>query len=1016
MAADDPYKTKWGGDYASDEPGEDPYKTDWGSQHSSDTPDKEVYKTPGNAPSDIHGQPVPKDEAIADNTGKKKAPDREELSQKEKTGAGSKYEDQVGGGYKPGGQRKSGRFKVKLTKRRLLVGGGVTGFIIAAIISFFAIGPLEIIHLSHILQQPFSKSDSDSSNRLGKLFRAARKNDIGETRVGRLGSKIFGKTIQQLSDIGVDIERNPLTGAPTRTNFDTEKLKTQFPELDGASDSEVKSFLADKLGVTTDQITGSGTKFAIDQLDLNLKATSLLTNNTLGLLDDGTIVGAIKSRVLSSFFNLPSLFHPFKRAIADKENSIANGVQRRAAEQQDEQAREGSLTDPAIEGEGEAAAKDVVGENNTYTKGIIGALVVTGGACVVYKTAGDIIKINRDLVVIPAALRATDVIAVGEQAGSGQDLSGNQVGTLIDSFSDQNGNTIWQGQALDALSNGGTTNQSLTDLPPDYKSAFNGDTTAASLQSGANTVINVATAGIFGAGSACSTAGIIVQGAIVLTASAISAFGDLASAGTLTPAVSAELALYWGAKQVFNVASTGIALHFINNFVLGKTTAKLAKDAFSGPVGGDLLAYGARGSANISAIASGGISLGNKASISLAAQEQKQSEQQFQSMSLAKRLFDPYDYRSAISKIIDNTGTSPARTVSRIGNLFTNFSSMFVHSFSALMPHAQAAGTPYSWNFPQYGLPDNILNDPSLADPYTNADAVAKLLDGSGGPGYISRAMACFGVTISNQNSDNVWDALPTTDVDPSSDSYISANCNDTDEDWHRVIMFVFDTATMKAAACYESDEQSCVDLGAEAGTSGSSGSSTNNPGSTTGSLPTGTAQQLAQQLVPYVNNGKIKCVGLGGNYGCSDITNTATGVSIKGGVGCTVDSLQPALLGMLLKLAQMGHTFALSALCSDHHNDSLNGHAGGRAADFNTIDGVFMGPDDAPWSQTKIDAASKLDQDILSFIPAAEVGFGQVGVNSDGVRCHPDFSFMSGADTFGDVCHHQHVQVETNG
>jgi len=137
MAADDPYKTKWGGDYASDKPGEDPYKTDWGSQYNSDTPDKGVYKTPGNTPSDAHGQPVPKDEAIADNTGKKKAPDREELSQKEKTGAGSKYENQDGRGfYKPGGSKAS--WMAKNRKKMLLAGAG-SSLIIIPLILFLAL-------------------------------------------------------------------------------------------------------------------------------------------------------------------------------------------------------------------------------------------------------------------------------------------------------------------------------------------------------------------------------------------------------------------------------------------------------------------------------------------------------------------------------------------------------------------------------------------------------------------------------------------------------------------------------------------------------------------------------------------------------------------------------------------------------------------------------------------------------------------------------------------------------------
>jgi hypothetical protein len=174
------------------------------------------------------------------------------------------------------------------------------------------------------------------------------------------------------------------------------------------------------------------------------------------------------------------------------------------------------------------------------------------------------------------------------------------------------------------------------------------------------------------------------------------------------------------------------------------------------------------------------------------------------------------------------------------------------------------------------------------------------------------------------------------------------------------------------------------------------------------GALPTGSAAELASQLKPFISDGKIKCVGFGGhNVGCSDVLNTASGGSIRGGNGCTVDALDSKLLGMLLKLVQMNHTFILSALCSDHSNDGPNGHAGGKAADFNTIDGVFMGPNDTPWSEEKIQAGRKLDQDVASFMPK-NTGFGQ-----EGGRCHPHFSFLDGYQNFDDACHHQHIEVD---
>jgi hypothetical protein len=168
------------------------------------------------------------------------------------------------------------------------------------------------------------------------------------------------------------------------------------------------------------------------------------------------------------------------------------------------------------------------------------------------------------------------------------------------------------------------------------------------------------------------------------------------------------------------------------------------------------------------------------------------------------------------------------------------------------------------------------------------------------------------------------------------------------------------------------------------------------------GTLPTGSAQDLATKLVKYLDNGTVSCNG-GQGSSCPDIRKTASGQSIKNS-SCYVDKLDPTLVGMLLGLAQMGHKFVLSAICSDHGSNPSSLHHQGKAADFNVIDGVFMGPNDAPWTGNKITAGKKLDQDVASFMPKS-TGFGQV-------QCHPTFDFLSSFVTFSDACHHQHIQV----
>jgi hypothetical protein len=441
----------------------------------------------------------------------------------------------------------------------------------------------------------------------------------------------------------------------------------------------------------------------------------------------------------------------------------------------------------------------------------------------------------------------------------------------------------------------------------------------------------------------------------------------------------------------------------------------LAANAFSGPVGGDLLAYGARAAANTTAIASGGVALGNQASTILAAQQQQQDEQQFHSLSLAQRLFNPYDYRSPTGKLIQTTSGSPLHNLARIGNVFTNFGGLFGHSLSALTPRAAAASTPYSWGFPQYGLPDSLLNDPNLDNPYTNAEQVVQLLQGSNGKHYIDKAFNCFGVDINNSN-DKVWDVIPDHEINTADDKYPS-DCNSSDESWKRIQMFVFDTTTMKAAACYQGDDQSCTDLAGNSPesnpSSGTSSSSGGDQGS--GALPTGSSQDLAKQLLPFIQSGKLFCGSRAGGTGtadCSDIQNTATGKSLKGS-NCQVDSLTPHLLGLILGLVRDdGWTLGISAICSDHHAEGdgpFGGHSYGSTADFsvqNGAGGLAAATDE------------EFVNDVAKLLSSTGGSFGQVAtsgkVDTSNRECHIAYPSQNNSKftLFPDSCNHQHIRA----
>ncbi|MGH7241131.1 MAG: family 43 glycosylhydrolase, partial [Candidatus Saccharimonadales bacterium] len=154
---------------------------------------------------------------------------------------------------------------------------------------------------------------------------------------------------------------------------------------------------------------------------------------------------------------------------------------------------------------------------------------------------------------------------------------------------------------------------------------------------------------------------------------------------------------------------------------------------------------------------------------------------------------------------------------------------MFSNLSSAFMPKAAAAAADPGWynlgyGIRQYGFSDSDLNSSLVDNPYDNADKVAELYkNGTIDSSMQDRIQTCFGVKFVT-DSDGKLDTQPgDTDAagqdgaggpNPNAPDYESANCGDTSETWTRIRFFIMDLTTVKSAACYEGDGQSCLDLG----------------------------------------------------------------------------------------------------------------------------------------------------------------------------------------------------------
>jgi hypothetical protein len=102
-------------------------------------------------------------------------------------------------------------------------------------------------------------------------------------------------------------------------------------------------------------------------------------------------------------------------------------------------------------------------------------------------------------------------------------------------------------------------------------------------------------------------------------------------------------------------------------------------------------------------------------------------------------------------------------------------------------------------------------------------------------------------------------------------------------------------------------------------------------------SLVSGDAAANARKLLQFQARGKYHADNPGD---LSDIQATAEGRAVRSKHHGQMVHIDARVMQVLVHLIDLGHTIGTFAICSDHHDDTLRGHAGGLAVDISTIDG----------------------------------------------------------------------------
>jgi len=878
-----------------------------------------------------------------------------------------------------------------LTKKNSTI-GGIVGLLIGGGFLFgsLSLGPPELIHYAQTLGKPAEHQQTASTSEVGKLIRWAKTKDIGETRLGFLGSKLNKKIVADFADRGITVTPDPKTGQFQKFTIETENSKYA-----GMNPDEAKAAIAADNGIDPARITKGvslvrgSTSYTVDVSDIK---TSAKRNIIGGFVDDqslGKISSFARFRTLTKRLGLPNWLHPLRKLALKTDQKIADKITAKQAKAQadgDEKSRLGKLLTPSDEMK--AKITEFRDKTSGIGKGVGGTLIATAVLCSVKEIAHAVPEINRLNVVVPAMKSAGDALAIGGQIMAGQDVSEQDVGAVVDNFTDSKGGTPWQSAGIQHLE--GVTNPSGGAVSSTLGQAFSPSTTAASLEKGLDA---------FGVGYFCSTVGQFTQ-AVVGGALLLTGVGGLAS-------------------KSLQIATSVAAGYAIGDIVQGITKAltddPLGGIPHQGIAGGNADALGAVEVANSANRGDGGTQLSQGQTDELAYQQNLDDNAQFQSESFASRMFDTKDYRSLAGRLIDtqnpNVGQNVANTLGNLSTGFMRIGSSLGSMFGALLPHAQAAQPSNGVSglgIPEYGFSLEDLNNPLVANPYDNAQYVAtNILDTSAKDTYVKRVQDCFGDDIQKDSAGN-W-MVTTVDkpdsesvsgeggVNPNSEDYINANCNQSsqsDPNWLRIRFFIFDTNTMEGYACDQlNDTEACTNDGFDSSANTASTSSTPVTG--------GSAAQIATRLLSDSN--------LTGNPGVTqDLTATSQGQTITNSDTCgKTISINGNLLQAILT-ATTKYKLFLDNIVTGHGCDQFL-HPKGRASDLGGVTDLSTGTSTNFTPGTSGDN-QQLDHDFYVYMASILPSGSEMGQNECTGRT--DITAPQGITFFSDTCTHQHIDL----
>lgn len=926
----------------------------------------------------------------------------EELQQQESAPSEPFDADQVGRGYTEAGKKGKRTITARGWGKRGAIGGVLAGGGLLGGLGLFSItlGPLHFVHISQMLQDfNFSAQDDTDDDRLLAIYRFVRygQSQAERTRLGFLANRMADRFEARMQAAGMTSLYTPAFGL-----FDGYEVDRRHPNFRNLNDQQIIKLLQDEglpvvrgRDITDNPALRNSNKIIIDGRNQNIgywKNKRFMKKRMVeaGAYKVSASTGSnlLKIRQRATLHPLKRLDEKYLRKVEDlyhqirerRKAKIARGSpavpttnldQREDAPDQEKQnageAKEGA---DKILAEGQQAAQTGDPKSMLTFENSLKAIGVTGAAggivslpCIlraINAQAADYVKTG---VTDPATRMGMEFTALaGHVQGGGDDTQEEQLG-YYDSILTGKDSTGQVTTATDAR-----TFQAMSGVPqsgPDANEtlkAMGGDLPFQRFSEG-------------GLGATFDT---ICSGEVQGVIAVAGFIGGPVTAAAQTAALALvqgpliSQAARWAAAQPLDVINA------------------------AGREAGYIITYGARWAGLQQNLASGGAPMSLQEENRMREFTTTSARAEFEEKSLAYRLFNPYDYRTPVAKLIDSNGSnSITKNLASLTNSFLNITGSLGTTLGNIMTgRSHAAATQYPYPFPTAGFTVQEMTDRQFENPYANGDAAANILDGPEGDTYRERARACFGVTVA-KNAQNQWTATSTPDVSPRIQDLNKPECSSQNVEWKKIRFFIKDTTVMAAIACYFGDDQACIDIGVSNGAPPATGGGTPNPVGGGGDAKVLAAQILANKNIkfqkePLQRQALEQVARTGAQQDC--------GTSIP---------ISPVLLNVILE-ASKKYNIVLGAFSIDHGCDGKY-HSKGKAVDIN---GVAQGSvstgnqlhfDELNGAQRNL--VRQFYGDLGNLFPPNTGGMGQI-------QCDSNLPQRIGVVYFSDPCSHLHIDV----